>query len=590
MRTDDEIVQMHRDRTNAMTAQKRISRSVREAYDGDLVVPVPGADMTEQATTANIVQMGIDQTARRVSSTPPTPMFLADGEGKTARDRARDRRNIVKGWWDLERLALKLPVLTRHWCAYSAAILTVTPNADYSRACWRVRDPLDSFPCDVSMDETSIPDCIFETKRTLGWLRREYPMAAWPSQRDANDEKQMTILEYLDQEERVMVACWQEGTTVRGYTNRSARLSRAPIELDVAPTVMAQRPGLNRPVGQMDNVIGPYWAMNMLHSLELLAVKASVYANTWMIGKDGIQPKIIRQANGLEGVTGIATDGTPWIENPQPGYAARPAIEGYERDMRVTAQIPAEFGGESGSNIRTGRRGDSVLSAAVDFAVAEAQNMIAAMLHDADMAAIDYDRKWYGRPKVFYFRQGDREIEKNYTAGDLWKRDRHEVQYAFAGQDMAGQIVSLGQRLGMEIISKRRVMLLDPMNDDAEAEHDQIEVEALERALLQGLTQQAASGAIPPADIAAIMKLIRTDVDLADAVQQVHDEMQKRQAQQAPPSSPAAQPGMAQPGAGAEAASIAPPTQTGRNLTSMFAQLGLQQRAAAQAQPQPAPA
>jgi len=80
---------------------------------------------------------------------------------------------------------------------------------------------------------------------------------------------------------------------------------------------------------------------------------------------------------------------------------------------------------------------------------------------------------------------------------------------------------------------------------------------------LSGLQQQAASGQLPPADLARIMELVRNDKkDLAGAIQQAHKEAQDRQAQQVPPTAAAAQPGIGNPGTGAGAgpAGAAPPS------------------------------
>ncbi|NCV60837.1 MAG: hypothetical protein EBW52_05455, partial [Betaproteobacteria bacterium] len=41
-----------------------------------------------------------------------------------------------------------------------------------------------------------------------------------------------------------------------------------------------------------------------------------------------------------------------------PGYKTDTALDRLERQERLEGSIPAEFGGESASNIRTGRRGE----------------------------------------------------------------------------------------------------------------------------------------------------------------------------------------------------------------------------------------
>ena len=113
-----------------------------------------------------------------------------------------------------------------------------------------------------------------------------------------------------------------------------------------------------------------------------------------------------------------------------------------------------------------------------------------------------------------------------------------------------------------------------PMVDDVESEHDEVVSESLEQALLASLQTQASQGAIPPGDVARIVEMVRYNkADLAGAVQKVHEEAQERQATQVPPDSPEAQSGIAQAGAGAEAA----PTPGAAGLPSMrelLAQVG----------------
>jgi len=103
-------------------------------------------------------------------------------------------------------------------------------------------------------------------------------------------------------------------------------------------------------------------------------------------------------------------------------------------------------------------------------------------------------------------------------------------------------------------------MAIDPLVDDPEFEHDTVIGEQLEQALLSSVQQQAAEGAIPPGDLARIMELVvNNKMELAGAVEKVQKEAQERQAELVPAGAPAAQPGLALPGAGAESAEMAPP-------------------------------
>jgi hypothetical protein len=267
----------------------------------------------------------------------------------------------------------------------------------------------------------------------------------------------------------------------------------------------------------------------------------------------------------------------------QPGYMTGQAIDRLERNQRVTGHTPPEFGGEAGTNVRTGRRGDSIMSSTVDFTVQEAQVTMAAALEKANRHAIAIDREYFGpRKKTWYVTGYTRKprAEDEYTPSQLWTTDRHTVTYSHPGSDTNQLTIAALQLVGAELMAKQSAMELHPMIDDPEQEHDRIQAEGLEKALLTSLEQQASQGAIPPSDLARIMQLVRDDdVDLADAIVKVQKEAQERQATQAPPGSPETQPGLAQPGAGAEQPTIPQVAEGQRNLMSLMSSSRLPQMA-----------
>lgn len=581
-RSNEEIVALFHDRETRTSAMKQTAREVRDAYHSDMALPMPELDEIHKSTAANLVQLGIDQTSRRVASTSPTALFLPDNDSQAARERSRARSSIVRDWQKKEALRQKLKRLARHFCGYTEAILTVTPGR-YQRACWRVRDPLDSYPADVEQETPSVPDCIFRSSRTAGWARHQYPEVGLPSSNLIGDETPITILEYLDANERISLFTWSESDFYAGNGHGSARFNHVALGLEYSPIAVARRPGLARPAGQMDGAIGTYFAMSMLQALEMIAVKKSVFNDEWFVSDGTTTPQIIKKADGLKGIVGTVVGGKPWVNTTQPGFMAPAAIDRYERDIRTTGVVPAEFGGESASNVRTGKRGDSILAAAIDFVVQEAQEAFAPMIEAANLAAIDYDRSWYAdRQAYFWLKEYKSEKRQNYSPRDLWKdgAERHTVSYSYAGSDANTLIVGIGQRLGIETMSHQTAMEIDPLIDDPEQEHDSIIAEQLERALMMGLSAQGQQGAIPPADLARISYLVRNDkMDLDAAVQKVQEEAQARQATQVPPTDPAAQPGIAQPGAGAEAAATVQPPDTGQsNVSQMLSSLGVVRR------------
>jgi len=206
-----------------------------------------------------------------------------------------------------------------------------------------------------------------------------------------------------------------------------------------------------------------------------------------------------------------------------------------ERNQRVTAGIPAEFGGESSTGIRTGRRGDAVLSAVIDFPVAEAQETFAYALEEENEVAIELAKRWDGNNKrTIYVGTGNAARPVTYTANETFEQTEHIVSYPASGTDVNSLIIDIGQRVGLGIMSKQTAATLDPYIDNPEAEHDAIIAEGLEQALMSGLQQQAASGQIPPLTLAKVMDLVRNDkMELAEALNKVtEDALKEQQAQQ----------------------------------------------------------
>ena len=374
------------------------------------------------------------------------------------------------------------------------------------------------------------------------------------------------MIEYISGEEQVLIA--MRGPVKTGLfatspdsdENIVVELERAPNILGECPVVCAERINLDDAQGQFDGILGMYQMQARLMALEVIAVQKGVFPDTWLVGRPGETPQIVNPADGLTGEVGVIRGGDLRDMQMQPGYMTNPAIDRLERAQRLTAGIPPEFGGESTTNIRTGRRGDAVLSAVVDFPVQEAQRIMARSLQEENKLAVNMSKAYAGnKGKSFYVTTKNAKGRVDYTPNDNFDSTDNVVSYSQAGADINNLVIGGGQRVGMGTMSKQSFMAIDPLVDDPEFEHDTVIAEQLEAALLSSIQQQASQGAIPPADLARIMELVaNNEMELAEAVEKVQREAQERQAEQVAPDSPEAMPGLAQPGMGAESATAAP--------------------------------
>tara|TARA_B100000287_G_scaffold353790_1_gene343710 strand:+ start:1828 stop:3579 length:1752 start_codon:yes stop_codon:yes gene_type:complete len=565
LKSPEEIIGLLRERESNLEPGFARMRRVRAAYDGDIVVPLPELDDNEQVAVANLLAQGLDQTAMRISSVmPDVVMPPIKDDQKQAEKRASVRRRAVLGWWQHNRMDIKLSKRARHMLGYASSPVSLRFNPKLGVPEWTVRDPLTTFPAPLFGPDDMAPyDTIFTYERTYDWLMDNYPDHAFKLRhKDTKGSDLYQLVEYCDPEETVLVAVGrdiQQGSSWNrnaDYSPPLAELERSVNRAGVCPVVVAGRVNLDQPQGQFDQMLGMYQMQAKLMALEVLAVQKGIFPDSWLVANPGETPQIINTANGLTGEVGIIKGGQLQDTVVNPGFMTNPTIDRLERGQRLTAGIPSEFGGESGSNIRTGRRGEAVLSAVVDFPVQEAQRMIAASLEVENKRAIALMKAYAGnKPKSFYVTMKGAKGVVDYTPNKDFETDENHVVYSHSGADINNLVIGAGQRIGMGTMSKRSFMQIDPMVDDAEHEHDAVIAENLEQALLVSIQTQASQGSIPPNDLARITELVRTDkAELADAVQKVQEEAQQRQASEAPAGSPETMPGLAQEGVGAEQA------------------------------------
>ena len=568
MKTIEEIVAIYASRQQGSDDAKSRMRNLRDYYNGDVIVPLPEINSDEQSAVANLLAQGLDQTAMRIASTRPDIYCPpSDPSKKRSRDNSEIRRKAIFGWWEHSRMDLQIAKRARHLIGYSTTVTQLRFNPKTGCPEWHLRDPLTAYPATLlGVDDMRPRDIIFAYERSLGWIRDMYPDAArqFSDGESLDADHPIELIEYVDAEEQVLIGSrapissgmWPQTSGSESKSAVTLELERVENRLGQTPIVCAERINLDAAQGQFDGILGMYQMQARLMALEVIAVQKGIFPDTYLIGRAGETPQIVNPADGLTGEVGVVRGGDLRDMQVQPGYMTNPAIDRLERAQRLTAGIPQEFGGESTSNIRTGRRGDAVLSAVVDFTVQEAQKILARSLQEENRLALDMSKRYAGnRGRSFYVSTKNAKGRVNYVPNDNFESTDNVVSYSHPGADINNLVIGGGQRVGMGTMSKRSFMAIDPLVDDPEFEHDTVIGEQLEQALLASVQQQASQGAIPPADLARIMDLVMHDkMELAGAVEKVQREAQERQAELVDAMAPEAQPGLAMPGMGAEAA------------------------------------
>lgn len=565
-------------------------RQIRDAYNGDMVIPMPEMNRAEEPAVANLIVTGIDQTAQRVASIMPAVDFPPLRPGiQISMEKARTRTLACESWWEFNKMQAKMSRRARWYVGYSSAPAVIRPDYRRQLPCWEIRDPLSAYPAPTQdPDDICPPDAIFTYFRSWAWLKNAYPLQAaeliqqtytsgMPSGGIPGNQ-QFELVEYVDAEVTVLGVLGpkafgtQWGTsTASGNTAAMVELERVPTPGGMCPAVIPQRITLDRPKGQFDDSVGMYSSQARLMALELIAVERGIFPDTYLVSRPGETAAFIAGPyDGRSGEVNIIKGGDIKEQNLNPGFATTGTLDRLERNVRVSSGTPSEYGGESPTNVRTGKRGDAVMAAVVDFPVQEAQQSLAAALVEENRRAVAIMKECFGRSKKsFYISKGGTAKAVDYVPDDVFETDVNRVTYAMPGTDSNGLVIGIGQRVGMGIMSKMTASYIDPMIDDPILEHERVQGEALEAALLASIQAQAQQGVISPADLSRIYQLVYAErKTLFDAVNQAHQEAQVRQANSGPmgtptgpvaPGSPEAQPGLAGPDAGAGVPTVGPP-------------------------------
>jgi hypothetical protein len=546
MKSVEQIIDLYKARAKYYSPLQGKMRLIQSIYNGTMEVPLPDLEESSMPFAPNLMAQGIDQMAGRITSTTPQINFSSAKPGTRTYDRrAQNAERAVSGWWQKDRLPLKMRQRGRHIIAYGMTPCVIRWDWKNDRPTWHTRHPLEALPStDIIPGQVSPTDVIFAYRRSVGWMRATGygdKVVQLTNDYDVSPDTSILMIEYVDINGTQLVAAGYQtadpympislleadGTTLKGVL-----LENIPNPIDMVPATVPMRITLDGAQGQFDNMVGMYYQQAKLMSLEVMAVEKGIFPDTYLVSRPGEVGRFLDGPHdGRTGMVNIVSGGDIREVQSQPGYLTNPTIDRLERNQRVTAGIPAEFGGESSSNIRTGRRGDAVLSAVIDYPVAEAQENFAYALEEENKIGMELAKVYRGDTKTtIYVGTGNAARPVTYVPNETFEHTDHVVSYPATGSDLNQLILGIGQRVGLGIMSKQTAASLDPYVSNPEVEKDQIVAEGLEQALVAGMQQQAASGQIPPLVLSKVMKLVRDDkMELAEAFNKVTEEAMAEQ-------------------------------------------------------------
>jgi hypothetical protein len=516
-------------------------------YNNKIMIPMEDMKRSESVGVPNLLAQGVDQLAGRAASVTPQPIFASVDPGNRSKDRkARASSNVIQGWRELDNVPLKMRQRFRQFIAYALSPVIMAWDPKDNRPTWDVRHPITCYPSpDLSPGQVRPDDVFFTYRRSVGWLT-DHGYGAFLYRLFGTDrvgpEVMLDMLEFYDGEQVMLLATSRSGfgnyQDVEYGSMRGVVLEQYEHGMDGCPVVVPTRLTLDTITGQFDNMVGMYLQMARLQALEYVAVEKSVFPDTVIESRPGEIGRVIDGPHdGRSGLITVIAGGTMRDLQTTPGYMVNPTLDRLERSQRVTASLPAEFGGESASNIRTGRRGDAVLSATIDATLAEMQDVMAYAIREENKLAIALAQKYDGDSKrTIYIPHGPSLVPVTYTAKQTFETDQHVVVYPVSGADANTMTIAVGQRMGLGYMSKKSAQIMDALITDPEGEHDQLIAEGLEQALLSGIQQKASTGEMPPLVVAKLMTTIKSDTkELAEAMVKVTEDAMAEQQAVGPP-------------------------------------------------------
>lgn len=593
--TPHEVVQLAEHRQMAMGNDFHRMRVMKNLMYGDIVLPLPELNQQEKPAVANLMLQGLDQLARRTASVEPSMFFPTTRQGSdAATDRARDRQRVVQGWHKDNKMKRILGKRSRHFLAYATSPVVIKPDAKTKRPRWAVVNPLDCLPGTSDYDDIVPHNCIFASSHTYASLLENYgPIVraiakppGWDWNNDfANMDTEFNVYEYIDEDvDMLVLAGYRDMNNDANYSGLSAILLAQAENLAHTPLViMPGRICLDDQLqGHFDQIIGMYQTQAALMALTVIAQRRTVWPREWLIGRPNESPDIVSIPEPETGTPGILEGGDLETQQLDPSFRVLEIMDRLEEGMRKGAGVPAEFGGLSPTNIRTGRRGAQVMGATIDFTIAEAQDLLADSLVEENKIAMAIDKAYFPSRKVYQIATRSFAGDVHYTPSELWETDKHVVDYPIAGADIQNLPIEGGQRLAMGTLSREGFMEIDPLVKDPRAEIQRMDREGIKTAWFGGLQQILGipDSPLQLTDIIELDRKLASGKELFAAFDEVQKAAQQRQVTQAPPGAPETAPGLATPGQGVEQPEQIPEQDASMNrMTQLLGSLGTVQTA-----------
>src|SRR6266496_1209850 len=430
--------------------------------------------------------------------------------GRMVHDAEKRRANLKNkiGWnyWLSSRLAVKMKTGALHYVTYPFLAFYVEPDFDAKlpRICLE-----DSTGCYYDLDTRGDTRAFVRV-----WRDRAARLAAvFPEHASAlladrfgrrSLDVELEVVRYADTDITVLYVPGRAGLVLAEYANPVA---------GQCPYVVAERPGLSKARGQLDDVVWVQLARNVMAQLTLEAGKKSVQ------GPTVVPPEMVDMPIGSDAVWrvegGIASVGRVRLDVPRDAFVLGQQLE---QETRTGARYPATRTGTPEASVITGQ-GVRALQGTFDSQISTAQDVLGEALRRVTEKAYALDEAlWPDAEKTINGTMAGETFHETYRAGPAISGDHScDVTYGFAaGQSPAQAIVMMLQLRGDETIDRDTVRRNLPFALDAQQMQINVDVQKARDAAIAGLQsalaatgQLAAAGQDPSALLRACGQFIK---------------------------------------------------------------------------------
>lgn len=427
--------------------------------------------------TANFVDVAARDLSASLSNLPSLAVSAGTMNTEADRKRAQKKNRIGSNYWHESKLEYQMKWAADRYLSYGFLPAWVEADWDRQLPIIHLEDPNGSY---YELDRWL--DCV---RYARVWRQELYELAAlFPDYAGLilNDEygrpydggSTTEVIRYIDDKNCLIYLPERQNVTVASYAHG----------MPSCPVVIALRPGLElEPRGQYDDVLFVQMAKGMLASLTLEA------------GFKAVQAPIVVPSD----VNEIPTGPDAVIVTDQPDKVQRVALNVPNAAFALNSELTEEMHEGAGyPNTRMGigpaggstGRGISALEGGYNDQIRLGQDVLGLMLRL--VTSMCFKMEYLLWPKKRETIEGvisGESFRVTYSPGiDLAEDVKVEVTYGFAtGMSQNSMIVTMLQLQGAGIIGDETLRDNLPFDIDGEKERQDIHVQRLEDAMLQGV-------------------------------------------------------------------------------------------------------